>query len=58
MTTYAFSGIPSEALKLNDSGGLLSRSPGGFPVCIQNQGVVFEVRSPLANRRNGWDSLL
>ena len=50
-----FSGILSEALKLNDSGGLFGRSLGGISsTYLVNQGVVFEVRSPLANRRNRW----
>lgn len=48
-----FSGILSEALKLNDSGGLFGRSLGGISsTYLVNQGAVFEVRSPLANRRN------
>ena len=48
-----FSGILGEALKLNDSGGLFGRSLGGISsTYLVNQGAVFEVRSPLANRRN------
>jgi len=48
-----FSGILSEALKLSDPGGLFGRSLGGISsTYLVNQGVVFEVRSPLANRRN------
>ncbi len=47
------SGILGEALKLNDSGGLFGRSLGGISsTYLVNQGAVFEVRSPLANRRN------
>ena len=48
-----FSRILSEALKLNDSAGLFGRSLGGISsTYLVNQGAVFEVRSPLANRRN------
>ena len=48
-----FSGILSEALKLNDPGGLFGRRLGGISsTYLVNQGAVFEVRSPLANRRN------
>ena len=48
-----FSGILGEALKLNDSGSLFGRSLGGISsTYLVNQGAVFEVRSPLANRRN------
>jgi hypothetical protein len=48
-----FSGILGEALKLNDSVGLFGRSLGGISsTYLVNQGAVFEVRSPLANRRN------
>ena len=48
-----FSGILGEELKLNDSSGLFGRSLGGISsTYLANQGAVFEVRSPLANRRN------
>ena len=48
-----FSGILEEALGLNESTGLFGRSLGGVSsTYLMNQGVVFEVRSPLANRRN------
>ena len=48
-----FSGILGEALKLDDSSGLFGRSLGGVSsTYLMNQGAVFEVRSPLANRRN------
>ena len=48
-----FSGIMEEALGLNEATGLFGRSLGGVSsTYLINQGVVFEVRSPLANRRN------
>ena len=48
-----FSGILGEALKLNDSGDLFGRRLGGISTTyLVTQGAIFEVRSPLANRRN------
>ena len=48
-----FSGILGEALKINDSSGLFGRRLGGISTTyLMNQGVVFEVRSSLATRRN------
>lgn len=48
-----FTGILEEALGLNESAGLFGRSLGGISsTYLMGQGVVFEVRSPLANRRN------
>ena len=46
-------GILEEELGLNESAGLFGRSLGGISsTYLMSQGVVFEVRSPLANRRN------
>jgi len=48
-----FTGILEEELGLNESAGLFGRSLGGISsTYLMSQGVVFEVRSPLANRRN------
>lgn len=48
-----FRGVLEEALDLNQGGGLFGMSQGGVEsTYIAGQGVVFEVRSPLAARRN------
>lgn len=48
-----FAGILEESLKLNESTGLFGMSLGGVePIYLQGQGALFEIRSPLANRRN------
>jgi len=48
-----FSGVLEEALDLNQAGGLFGTSQGEVEsTYIAGQGVVFEVRSPLAARRN------
>lgn len=48
-----FTGILEEELGLKESAGLFGRSLGGISsTYLMSQGVVFEVRSPLANRRN------
>ena len=48
-----FSGILEEALELDQSAGLFGLSLGGIEnTYLLGQGVVFEVRTPLANRRN------
>ena len=48
-----FSGILEEALGLDNSAGLFGLSLGGIDSAyLLGQGVVFELRTPLANRRN------
>ncbi len=48
-----FAGILEESLRLNESTGLFGMSLGGVETTyLHGQGAVFEVRSPLANRRN------
>ncbi len=48
-----FAGILEESLQLNESTGLFGMSLGGVEsMYLYDQGAVFEVRSPLANRRN------
>lgn len=48
-----FSGILEESLRLNESTGLFGMSLGGVEsLYLQAQGAVFEIRTPLANRRN------
>ncbi len=48
-----FSGILEEALGLDNSSGLFGLSLGGIDSAyLLGQGVVFELRTPLANRRN------
>lgn len=48
-----FSGVLEEALGVSEKSGLFGMSLGGVEsTYIQGQGVVIEVRSPLANRRN------
>lgn len=48
-----FSGILEESLRLNESTGLFGMSLGGVEATyLFGQGAVFEIRSPLANRRN------
>lgn len=48
-----FRGVLEEALELNQGGSLFGMSQGGVDsTYIAGQGVVFEIRSPLATRRN------
>ncbi len=48
-----FSAVLAESLGLNESTGLFGMSLGGVQsTYLQGQGLVIEVRSPLANRRN------
>ncbi len=48
-----FAGILEDSLRLNESTGLFGMSLGGVEATyLYGQGAVFEVRSPLANRRN------
>ena len=48
-----FAGVLEEALDLNQNSGLFGLSLGGVdPVYLRGQGLVIEVRSQLANRRN------
>ncbi|MEQ8314309.1 MAG: hypothetical protein RL839_01795 [Gammaproteobacteria bacterium] len=48
-----FAGILEESLRLNESTGLFGMSLGGVEsIYLQGQGALFEIRSPLANRRN------
>lgn len=48
-----FSGVLEEALDVGEKTGLFGMSLGGVEsTYIQGQGVVIEVRTPLANRRN------
>ncbi len=48
-----FAGILEESLQLNESTGLFGMSLGGVEsLYLHAQGAVFEIRTPLANRRN------
>jgi chromosome segregation ATPase len=48
-----FSAVLAESLGLNESSGLFGMSLGGVQsTYLQGQGLVIELRSPLANRRN------
>lgn len=48
-----FSGVLEEALELNRNTGLFGMSLGGIESSyLKGQGVVFEIGTPLANRRN------
>ena len=48
-----FTGVLEDALELNQSSGLFGMSLGGLSATyLYRQGVMIEVRSPLANQRN------